>query len=908
MNRFILFIGVRLVAIRDFLGRRLLRFFFKLMFAILIFILPIFIIVDFSYVPGGDGNIISCSWDANPVAAAQTMHAVASTQIAMAESTFTAAAQDQAEQTQTAFETAQAIVAAASPSPLPTPTPEPTSPAYMGNTEFVVKAIAGIIVEAVGETAEETPEPTAEATSGEESDKAICAMFESVWNSFNNGDDNQLAEAKTKFDEILQEHPGIKIPDQLKSLRETPSPDQLWLWAKNTGNTVGETLLVYYLIILIVIPFLWLVIRRIHQRAWRKFSLNIMDFSEGGTKLEGMGKEIPARIAAAWMQLAATKGSLAASLVDAADVDESKVNFPEIKFESASGIAKVLLSLLNWILQQTWFLAPNTLALSGEMHKSPTHGAGLTLALKGKNRVIAEDTLWQKDYEPGYAPPDDDNKKNPDAFYHLTTIAAIWVFFQLLKQQDRNEQTESFTLLGTNNWHSYAYFRMGQHWLQDGETGKAKQMYKKALQRDEKNRFALFSLAVIYTRDEKYKDAFALLKAAKQIVDKDDDSRGKNTELKWFKKLRGRAENKKSLQGDVTWYKITYQLAATTLYPKSSDEGAGSKGASKLAKELCDARKYTLCAIEKAINVNVTDSTEREVRLWWKRFKYRWSKRPINIGSQELEQLACFLRDLELVANVLKAIAEFVDDNKVDNSDWKQMSYRAQYNLACYYSRQGQGKKQQGNTKQAAEHYQKSLDCLEKSLRFDSALTKWAAKDPGLAGVREEGELAAGGKLPNDKEKSFKELFNERVAKHTYPPTPVPKSALSALSDVGEHYAAALKRYEIVKVEELIAEAKDPKSQQELAQKLGVAESLVRRWALLADLMNQVVLNAEEVNLLYEAGMESIKELSTRNPEHLWRLLAQINRARKLVEGRRLYEHKVYTWVEKAKKAKPEVK
>jgi hypothetical protein len=218
------------------------------------------------------------------------------------------------------------------------------------------------------------------------------------------------------------------------------------------------------------------------------------------------------------------------------------------------------------------------------------------------------------------------------------------------------------------------------------------------------------------------------------------------------------------------------------------------------------------------------------------------------------------------------------------------LTYRGRYNLACYYSIVGENTQIKDDKRNA---YRDSLCHLEYALERGGGIVEWAKKDPDFNGIRD------------DKEK--KEAFAKLIEK--YAPKEKPYSAdmpLAGIAIIKEAYAKQLKEQGIVSHCDLILKADTSSSREELAKKLGISTQLLRRWALLADLM-RIVGNTKYVNLLEAADYDSIDALKkVSDPCELTNLLNQINKAMSLVPQTPSNET-VQQWVKEAKDTEPKV-
>ena len=98
----------------------------------------------------------------------------------------------------------------------------------------------------------------------------------------------------------------------------------------------------------------------------------------------------------------------------------------------------------------------------------------------------------------------------------------------------------------------------------------------------------------------------------------------------------------------------------------------------------------------------------------------------------------------------------------------------------------------------------------------------------------------------------------------------------------------------------LLANAVTPKQRKILAEKSGLDESQILKFANMADLYRVKGIGSEYAELLEAAGVDTVPELSKRKAANLAQAMAAINGAKKLV--RQLpSEKQVAKWIENAK-------
>lgn len=399
-------------------------------------------------------------------------------------------------------------------------------------------------------------------------------------------------------------------------------------------------------------------------------------------------------------------------------------------------------------------------------------------------------------------------------------------------------EKESNSPPGVRDWRSHACLRAGARWMRRDEEEEARRMFSRALRYDEKNWGALFNLGTLDLSSEPkdYERALRRLREAKRGVEGQ----------------YGKYKNR-----NPVWYKAAYQLAAAYSYAAS---------ACSCEHTPCPSAKKALEKVDE-LTGTIRKTLEETHEVLQKRWKRRQKR-----GARELQR---FLKDFKSLAEILHAgiLVENDDVNKarrkVSEVKRGRLSYRAHYNLACYCSRQA-GKANSSNSR--SHFYKVALVHLEYALERDDGLTRWADKDPALESLRRDSES--------------KRKLDELIEKYVTPTAPKENERLplADLAAIGEAYAVKLEELDISSRDDLIFGARTLDAQQTLADTLEIDVSLVRHWALLTDLLRVVGIDAQTVNLLAAAGVSSLRDLGTRDPERLYRLLSQENVARSLVD------------------------
>ena len=125
-------------------------------------------------------------------------------------------------------------------------------------------------------------------------------------------------------------------------------------------------------------------------------------------------------------------------------------------------------------------------------------------------------------------------------------------------------------------------------------------------------------------------------------------------------------------------------------------------------------------------------------------------------------------------------------------------------------------------------------------------------------------------------------------------------ASIDAIEGIGVKYATKLRKARIRTTEALLKRGATRSGRKQLAEETGFTTHQILEWVNRADLFRVKGIGEEYSDLLEAAGVDTVKELRTRNAANLTEKMIEINRKKRLV--RRLpTESMVSGWIAVAK-------
>ena len=129
---------------------------------------------------------------------------------------------------------------------------------------------------------------------------------------------------------------------------------------------------------------------------------------------------------------------------------------------------------------------------------------------------------------------------------------------------------------------------------------------------------------------------------------------------------------------------------------------------------------------------------------------------------------------------------------------------------------------------------------------------------------------------------------------------------IEQIEGIGKTYGDKLRAAGIATVAQLLKAAGDARNRKALAGSTGLDESRLLEWVNRADLMRIKGIGTQYSDLLEASGVDTVKELRTRNAANIAARMAEVNGTKKLTRAVPA-EKMVAGWIEQAKAMAPAV-
>jgi predicted flap endonuclease-1-like 5' DNA nuclease len=123
---------------------------------------------------------------------------------------------------------------------------------------------------------------------------------------------------------------------------------------------------------------------------------------------------------------------------------------------------------------------------------------------------------------------------------------------------------------------------------------------------------------------------------------------------------------------------------------------------------------------------------------------------------------------------------------------------------------------------------------------------------------------------------------------------------IEEIEGIGRIYGKRLRKAGIKTINDLLKVGSSRNGRYVLSKKVGVSPSIIVKWVYRADLFRIRGIGKQYSSLLESAGVNTVTNLSIRNPELLYKDLIEINRKMNLVRRTPPY-NMVKNWIENAR-------
>lgn len=129
---------------------------------------------------------------------------------------------------------------------------------------------------------------------------------------------------------------------------------------------------------------------------------------------------------------------------------------------------------------------------------------------------------------------------------------------------------------------------------------------------------------------------------------------------------------------------------------------------------------------------------------------------------------------------------------------------------------------------------------------------------------------------------------------------------IEEVEGIGASYGAKLAEAGIHTTDDLLEKCAAKKGRAAVAEQTGISEKLLLTWANQADLMRVKGVGKQFAELMHAAGVDTIKELRTRNAKNLAAKMTEVNEEKNLTKGS-VSEAQVQGWIDAAKEMEPTI-
>ncbi len=129
---------------------------------------------------------------------------------------------------------------------------------------------------------------------------------------------------------------------------------------------------------------------------------------------------------------------------------------------------------------------------------------------------------------------------------------------------------------------------------------------------------------------------------------------------------------------------------------------------------------------------------------------------------------------------------------------------------------------------------------------------------------------------------------------------------IEEIEGIGPAYGNKLAEAGIHTTEDLLEHCADKKGRKAISERTGLSEKYILTWANMADLMRINGVGRQYAELLEASGVDTVKELRTRNVDNLAAKMSEVNEEKNLAKSVPS-SSMVAEWIEAAKATEPKI-
>ena len=129
---------------------------------------------------------------------------------------------------------------------------------------------------------------------------------------------------------------------------------------------------------------------------------------------------------------------------------------------------------------------------------------------------------------------------------------------------------------------------------------------------------------------------------------------------------------------------------------------------------------------------------------------------------------------------------------------------------------------------------------------------------------------------------------------------------IQEIEGIGPANGTKLEQGGILTTTDLLAKCGTAKGRKAISANMGISETVLLKWANMADLMRISGVGKQFAELLEASGVDTVKELKNRNAENLAEKMNEVNAEKKLTKGN-TNSQQIQEWINQASELEPAI-